>query len=598
MCGIAGLVTKIDSRPGENPEGLAAVRGMTSALRHRGPDGEGYASETGVALGHRRLAILDLSPAGAQPMHSREGRFTIALNGEIFNYRELRAQLDGPFQSGSDTEVLLEACATWGVEKTLERANGMFAFALWDRREQELTLARDRNGEKPLVYFWDEAPGDGSVLAFASELKALAGLHSSRLDAAAVDAYLALGYVPAPLAIFRGCHKLPPGHLLRLRAGRINVSRWWFPEEAAPLSPRGAQADRARELRSLIADAVRLRLRADVPVALALSGGVDSSVIAAECAGQGAALDCFTVDFDGDLTDLPHARVVARHLKLRHHVIELGGEDPSRAATRQLDLATAHYDEPFADSSALPSLALASALAGCYKVILNGDGGDEAFAGYPHYEHIAAKQFLKGAAAVAGLADGSGEIGVYVQSKAVFRLGERARLLAGHASASTLEEFLASDGYLSRAPSGALRRALWSDRHLYLANNLTYKTDIALGAFGIEGRAPFLDHRILEWAQGLDLKDLVHGREKKVLLRQAYRDVLPAGILARVKHGFGAPIAGWMCGPLKEAIREALPCALLDATAQRGVARKDPAAQKLWTLLTFARWAEKWGARW
>jgi asparagine synthase (glutamine-hydrolysing) len=603
MCGIAGIVANsgvniganIGQGPGGNPDSLAAVRGMTGTMRHRGPDGEGYAfippppsppGRPGVALGHRRLAILDLSPAGAQPMRSHDGRFTIALNGEIFNYRELRAELGGPFHSGADTEVLLEACAAWGVEKTLDRANGMFAFALWDRREQELTLARDRSGEKPLVYFWD-----GVTFAFASELKALAGLHSSRLDPAAVDAYLALGYVPAPLAIFRDCRKLPPGHLLRFRGSSPETQRWWFPEKAPPSSER-PQADRAAELRWLIADAVRLRLRADVPVALSLSGGVDSSVIAAECAAQGASLDSFTVVFDGDQTDLPHARSVARHLNLRHHLIEV--PVPSADPAWQLDLASAHYDEPFADSSALPSLALASALAGRYRVILNGDGGDEAFAGYPHYERIAAKQFLKAAAAAVGLADGSGGIGVYVQSKAVFRLGERAQLLAAHAPGSTLAEFLASDGYLRTAPpGGALRRALWSDRHLHLANDLTYKTDIALAAFGMEGRSPFLDHRIIEWAQGLDPKDLVRGREKKVLLRQAYRDVLPASVLARAKHGFGAPIAGWLAGPFKELLHEALPCPLLDAPAQRKMSE-----QRLWTLLAFARWAQRWGARW
>ena len=625
MCGIAGIVANNSS------DNSAAVRSMTEAMRHRGPDGEGYAfispsasppgslgialeelaqngvrretvpdssedaSRTLCALGHRRLAIVDLSPAGAQPMRSHCGRFTIALNGEIFNYRELRSDLDGPFRSATDTEVLVEACAAWGLERTLDRANGMFAFALWDQHQQELTLARDRSGEKPLVYFWD-----GSNFAFASELKALAGWHSSRLDPAAVDAYLALGYVPAPLAIFRNCHKLPPGHLLRLRSGRLEIRRWWFPERIIPTSPR-SQGDE-EELRALMADAVRLRLRADVPIALSLSGGVDSSIIAAECAAQGVPLDCFTAVFDGDGIDLPHARRVARHLNLRHHVIEV----QSQTAARQLDSAAAHYDEPFADSSALPSLALAGALAGRYKVILNGDGGDEAFAGYRHYEHIAAKQFLKTAAAAAGLIEGSGAMGVYVQSKTTFRRRERARLLAGHAPGSTLEESLSSGGYLRAAPAaGALRRALWCDRHLHLANDLTYKMDIALGAFGMEGRAPFLDHRILEWAQGLDAKHLVRGRQKKVLLRQAYRSVLPASVLDRSKHGFGAPIAAWLAGPLREIVREALPCPLLETAAQQNAASQEKAAsqkrassQKLWTLLFFARWAQTWGAKW
>lgn len=577
MCGIAGIAGR--------PDGLLYVRGMTARLKHRGPDGEGYFTGEGVALGHRRLAILDLSSTGAQPMQSRDGRWTMVLNGEIFNYRELRTQLRGSFASSSDTEVLLEACAAWGVERALDRSIGMFAFALWDAHRRELILARDRSGEKPLVYFWD-----GATFAFASELKALSGIHSSSLDPAATDVYLALGYVPAPLAIFRDCRKLPPGHLLRFRNRNLEVRRWWFPERAVPAATR-TPAQRRDKLRTLVADAVKLRLRSDVPVALCLSGGVDSSVIAAECARQGKRMDAFTVAFDGDQADLAYARVVARGLGLTHHVIQT----PADSAACQMESAARHYDEPFADSSALPSLALARAMGGSYKVILNGDGGDEAFGGYPHYEHVQAKQILKAAAAAAGFKDGAGRIGVYVQSKTAFRLRERRRLLGLNAPGDTLSLMLGADEYLRRAPSrpGSLHRALWSDRHLYLPNDLTYKTDIALGALGMEGRAPFLDHRILEWAQDLDSQDLVHGREKKVLLRQAYRSELPSGVLDRPKHGFGAPIDAWLEGPLQDLQRASLPCALLDPSVQAGAS-----GQRLWTLLTLACWARAWKATW
>ncbi len=576
MCGIAGIVGK--------PDGLLCVRRMTGALGHRGPDGEGYFTDEGVAMGHRRLAILDLSSAGAQPMNSHDGRWTMALNGEIFNYRELRMELGGRFTSGSDTEVLLEACAVWGVEKALDRSIGMFAFALWDAHRRELTLSRDRSGEKPLVYFWD-----GATFAFASELKALRALHSSRVDPAAVDAYLALGYVPAPLAIFRDCRKLPPGHLLRFRNRSLDLRRWWFPERVAPVNnrPRACLID---ELRTMVADAVKLRLRSDVPVALCLSGGVDSSIIAAECGRRGKRVDAFTAAFDGDQTDLIHARAVAGKLGLVHHVVQVRAE----SAACQMEDAAAHYDEPFADSSALPALALARALRGRYKVILNGDGGDEAFAGYPHYERVHAKQLIK-AAAAAGIRDGAGKIGVYVQSKTTFRLRERVRLLGSKAPGDTLSVLLGADEYLSGAPArgGSLRRALWSDRHLYLPNDLTYKTDIALGAFGMEGRAPFLDHRILEWAQGLESGDLVRGREKKVLLREAYRAELPASVLDRPKLGFGAPVDQWLAGPLEELRRASVPCPLLDPELQAGAS-----GQRLWTLLTFARWARQWKATW
>jgi asparagine synthase (glutamine-hydrolysing) len=571
-------------------DALPLVSRMTAALSHRGPDGcgifEANASRGArVILGHRRLAILDLTDAGRQPMTSRDGRWTIVLNGEIFNYVELRTQLERErgiaFRSGTDTEVLLEACAAWGVERSLQRAAGMFAFALWDAEERELILARDRVGEKPLVYFWD-----GVTLAFASEVKALAPLHGGRLNPQAVDVYLALGYVPAPLGIFRGTGKLPAGHLARWKQGLFATDRWWFPEHA---HPEPASAGRKTKLRAHVAEAVRLRLRADVPVALSLSGGLDSSVIAAELASQGLKPDVFTVVFDRDATDLPYAREVAQRHQLRLEVIPAEGA----GVRAEFQASLRHYDEPFADSSGMASLALARALAGRYKVILNGDGGDEAFAGYPHYEFIGAKQLVKAAAAAWGFRDGSGSMGVYIQSKTYFRRHERVQLLGPNASGDALSTLVAADEYLRAAAPGALKQALWSDRHLYLANDLTYKMDIALGAYGIEGRAPFLDHRLMEWAQTLPARDLVRGRQKKVLLREAYRRDLPECVLTRPKHGFGAPVGAWLAGPLASLASSALSCPLLADIPQNGLS-----GQRLWTLLVFAEWAKLWRATW
>jgi len=572
MCGIAGVIG--DLRASE------LVRGMIEVQRHRGPDGEGLFTGDDIALGHRRLAILDLSDRGAQPMTSADGRFTIVLNGEIFNYVELRRELGGPFRSGSDTEVLLRACAEWGVEKTLARSIGMFAFALWDARDRELTLARDRVGEKPLVYFQQ-----AKVFAFASELKALSAFHERRLDSYAMDAYLALGYVPAPLAIFRGCRKLEPGHLLRFKNGQVEIRRWWNPELAA-VGEEQTRQERVERLRSIVADAVRLRLRSDVPVAIFLSGGIDSSVIAAECSRQGSKLEAFTADFGDGYPDLAHAAHVARHLGLRHEVLRIDGHHAAKGFRGLLW----HYDEPFADSSAIPCFALAKALEGRYKVVLNGDGGDEAFGGYRHYEHIAAKQVIKRMAAAAGFADGG--TNVYVESKTTFREQERSRLLNGSSSGNSLSWLLAREGYA--APSGAaLKQAMWSDRHLYLPNNLTYKMDIALAGAAIEGRAPFLDHRLLEWTQSLPVDELVHGREKKVLLRAAYRDELPKDVLRRPKQGFGAPIGEWLDGPLSELARGVLPSPLLERGRQENLQ-----GQKLWTMVAFAGWAREWKASW
>lgn len=572
MCGIAGVIG--DRRASE------LVRGMIEVQRHRGPDGEGYFTGDDIALGHRRLSILDLSDRGAQPMTSADGRFTIVLNGEIFNYVELRRELGGPFQSGSDTEVLLRACAEWGVEKTLTRSIGMFAFALWDARDRELTLARDRVGEKPLVYFHQ-----ANVFAFASELKALGGFHERCLDAYAMDAYLALGYVPAPLAIFRGCRKLEPGHLLRFKNGQADIRRWWNPELAAA-GKEQTRGERIERLRSIVADAVRLRLRSDVPVAIFLSGGVDSSVIAAECARQGSRLEAFTADFGDGYADVTHAAEVARHLGLRHEVLRIDGHQAAKGFHGLLW----HYDEPFADSSAIPCFALARALEGRYKVVLNGDGGDEAFGGYRHYEHIAAKQVIKRMAAAAGLADGA--TNVYVESKTTFREQERSRLMNGSFSGNSLSWLLAREEYA--APSGAaLKQAMWSDRHLYLPNNLTYKMDVALTANAIEGRAPFLDHRLLEWTQSLPAEDLVRGHEKKVLLRAAYAHDLPDNVLRRPKQGFGAPIGEWLVGPLRELARDLLPSPLLEAGRQEKLQ-----GQQLWTMVAFAGWAREWRASW
>ncbi len=578
---------------------------MTARLAHRGPDGEAIESlAPGVCFGHRRLAILDLSDRGRQPMRSADGRWSIVFNGEIFNYRELRDELNADaaaaaprWRSETDTEVLLEAVAAWGLERALERSVGMFAFALWDHQRREAILVRDRAGEKPVVYFHD-----GKCLAFASELKALEGLHTRKLDARAVDTYLALGYIPAPLAIFEKTAKLQAGHLLRFRDGEVKISRWWCPETAV----QALDADRdvrAEELRTLVARATRQRLRSDVPVALSLSGGLDSSVIAAELRGQEARPDAFTVKFDGAAEETETAACVARRLGLRHHVLEA----PDHAAADRMAKMIATYDEPFADSSALPSLALAEALGGRYKVILNGDGGDEAFGGYPHYEYVTAKQALKAAAASVGLRDGSSRGTVYVESKTLFRESERAGLLpaeSGGQAAGALTDLLTADGY-QRAGAGlpagrtALKRALWSDRHLYLANDLTHKMDMALSAYGVEGRAPLLDHRLLEWAQNLSDRDLVRGRQKKVLLREAYAGRLPAGILNKPKRGFGAPVAKWLDGPLREAVGDLVPSPLLEKTAQReAVAHPGGQSQRLWTLLTFAWWAKQWRASW
>ncbi|HTM14830.1 MAG TPA: asparagine synthase (glutamine-hydrolyzing) [Bryobacteraceae bacterium] len=573
MCAIAGLMGTDD------PGALARVEEMLRVQHHRGPDGSAVLQDKDTVIGHCRLAILGLGNAGRQPMTSRDGRWSIVFNGEIFNYIELRGDLErsfcGGLRSGTDTEILLEGIAAWGIECTLRRSAGMFALAVWDGRERELTLARDRLGEKPLVYFRDR-----EILAFASELKALRDFHGGRLEPLAVDAYLALGYIPAPLAIFRGCKKLEPGQLLRMKqGGEPRVSRWQVAESAVD-----ATGDQQTALRERVGEAVRQRLRADVPIALSLSGGVDSSIIAAECVRHGKSPEAFTVRLEQESGDVEAARAVARHLGLRHHVLEESGFGHG------IERMVRHYDEPFADSSAIPSLALAQALAGRYKVVLNGDGGDEVFGGYRHYEHFQIKRVLKTAAAAVGICDGgkAGWAGAYVQSKAMFRATERGRFLNGHGMGNSLDGLT-----FSTLPGRALEAGMWIDRHLALANGLNYKTDIAYGAFGIEGRAPFLDHRLGKWAAGLRPEELVRGREKKTLLRAAYAGDLPVGVLNRPKQGFGAPLGQWLRGPLRELAGDLMPSPLLDRELQ-----KRRSGQQLWTLLAFAQWAREWRASW
>jgi asparagine synthase (glutamine-hydrolysing) len=601
MCGILGIVGQ-DGSPQQRRTHISA---MAERLAHRGPDDFGafLDDRAGVALAHHRLSILDLSSNGRQPMSTDDGRWTITFNGEIYNHCELRQQLSSrgfTFASTSDTEVLLKGYEAWGPQ-VLDRLIGMFAFGIWDAREQSLFLARDRVGKKPLVYFVD-----GKKLAFASELKALLALPGceATLNPDALDAYLALGYVPAPLTIFRRLSKLPPGHWLTWRDGRIDLHRYWQPENTNESAFASNDQHHVEQFQERFRSAVGLRLRADVPVGLFLSGGVDSSVIAAECADLGKSVDALTVVFDHDDTDLPHARAVARHFGLRHEVLQASGANVVR------DLEKLHwcYDEPFADSSSLPCYYIARHARGHFKVILTGDGGDEAFAGYPHYEFVAAKQHLKRWAAAFGLRDGNfhDPWSTYFQSKALFRRSRRRELLpSGMTRRSGFTKYLEDEPYLRACrPSSALQLALWADRHVYLPNDLLYKTDIALMSQGIEGRSPFLDHRLLEWTQQLPPKQLVQARSKKRLLRTAYRDRLPQEILQRRKHGFGSPMMAWLCGPLAPVLKEQLPSPLLNAAPQRALlakfSRKPTArlSRQLWTLLTFSIWAKQWGAAW
>ncbi|MEO0036493.1 MAG: hypothetical protein RLZZ501_2516, partial [Pseudomonadota bacterium] len=387
MCGFAGFLDLTRS----TPEPRATAAAMAATLIHRGPDdADAWADPAaGIGLGFRRLAILDLSPHGRQPMHSHDGRWVLTFNGEIYNHAELRDRLgrDRPWRGHSDTEVLLEAIATWGVDAAVGRADGMFAFALWDRARRELTLGRDRFGEKPL--YWGES---GGALLFGSELRALR-VHpcwDGAIDRDALAAYLRLGWVPAPATIHRRARKLEAGTLLTVAADGTTRSRryWSAPERAAALagSFQGSRDEAVERLDALMAEAVRLRMQADVPVGVFLSGGIDSSLTAALMSqASDAPVHSFTVGFDqAGLDESAHARAVATELGTRHTEIRV---DEAAALALVPDLPRL-YDEPFADPAALPTVLLARETRRRVTVALSGDGADELFGGYGIYRSL------------------------------------------------------------------------------------------------------------------------------------------------------------------------------------------------------------------
>lgn len=598
MCGIVGIVDQLNGVP------VSLINEMKDSLIHRGPDGGGtYIDRRGIAgLGHRRLAILDLSTNGQQPMSTPDGRYTIVFNGEIYNYIELKEELEKKgftFSTSSDTEVLLKGYEEWG-QNVLDKLIGMFAFAVWDRDKEELFLARDRVGKKPLLYFWD-----GHVFAFGSELKAFRCLHffEAKLDPEAVEAYLALGYIPAPLSIFQNVRKLLPGHFMTFSKGILNISRFWYPEKTQ-IRPANNREERIEECRLLLQNALRLRLRSDVPIGIFLSGGIDSAIVALESVNQGLKPHAFTLTFDHDQTDLPYAEQVAKFLGIDQEVIYVSGKQ----AQDDIFRITWQYDEPFADTSNIPSYYIASAAGKRVKVVLNGDGGDEVFGGYRHYERIALKQSLKLLMCALRLKDGSINNcwQTYFQSKSTFRRTERDCLLVSRKSKEdSFSELLESNPYLKALkPKDFLHMALWADRSIYLPDDLLYKMDIALMAHGVEGRSPLLDQNLLEWAQGLPLSDLVAGQSKKILLREIYSGVLPSSILDRPKHGFGSPVNQWLRGSFQKIINEYLPSPLFDFKFQETLLKifqrknREFESNRVWRILIFSLWAKQWKATW
>ncbi|MBV9882452.1 MAG: asparagine synthase (glutamine-hydrolyzing) [Sphingomonadaceae bacterium] len=631
MCGIAGILAN-------GRADAALVARMTGSLRHRGPDGEGVWTDTaaGIGLGHRRLAVIDLSAAGDQPMHSHSGRHVISFNGEIYNHRALRAALAaegaGEWRGHSDTETLLEAIEAWGLERTLQRCAGMFAFALWDRRERALFLARDRFGEKPLYY-----GRIGGEFLFASELKALR-LHSrfdAEIDRDALAALAARGYVPAPLSIFRGIFKLPPASILRVDQAGEQLSSYWSYRAvverglAEPLSDEAA----AREaLEAALAAAIAEQSIADVPVGTFLSGGIDSSSIVALWQLHGTRpLRTYAIGFEEQgFDEAPHARAVARHFGTEHREHYVG----SAEARDVIPLLPAIYDEPFADPSQIPTWLLSRLAREEVTVAVSGDGGDELLGGYTRYRTAArlwqamartppVVRHVAGAAlgrvparAWEGLATLMPRRPAYPSAR-LRRTFHRLRSVGSAAAlyGSFRDEWTGEASPVVGAPAdGAGRtfdfevggapdlvRMMYCDAVSYLPDDILCKVDRAAMAHGLEVRIPFLDHRVAAVAARIPASLKVRDGTGKYILRQLLFGHAPAHLFDRPKTGFSVPIGAWLKGPLKPWAEALLEPARLDregffdgaAIARRWrehLAGRRDATFSLWPVLMFQAW--------
>lgn len=618
MCGIAGFA---DGRRASGPErqdaAFGLVHAMCEVIRHRGPDAEGIHVEAGVGLGMRRLSIIDLS-TGQQPIHNESRDVWIVFNGEIYNYRELRRDLEGRghrFSTASDTESIVHAYEEWGAAGAFRRLRGMFGLAIWDARTRELWLARDRAGIKPLYY----AEGAGR-LYFGSELKSLlAGGLPRELDPAALDHYLSFLYTPRDRSILRGARKLPPGHYLRWTDGAATVSPYW--EISARESFTGSEDEAAEQLREVIADAVRSHLVSDVPLGAFLSGGVDSSLVVALMAEAVPRVTTFSIGFDEpDYDELPYAREVARHLATDHHEFVVRPD-----AVSILDRLIGHFDEPFADSSAIPTWYVSEMARQHVTVALSGDGGDELFGGYDRYlPHPRVERFdrlpLPGKRAIAARVwpwlphgargknflrhvsqDGQGR---YLESVMLFLPDEKRAL-----QSEDLQRQIGSEDPVARAAAVFARfgelplhsRMMRFDFETYLPEDVLTKVDRMSMAHSLESRVPLLDNEVIDFAATLPASMKIRHSRRKHLLKRVAEPLLPPNVLNRRKQGFGVPIGTWFRGNLRELFHDVL---LSPRTRARGyfdarfvdrvvrehlIGTRDHSL-RLWQLLVFELW--------
>jgi len=618
MCGLCGILN-LDGTP--VPADVLAA--MSATLAHRGPDQAGQIAQDACGLANRRLAVLDLSPRADLPMSSAEGDLTLAYNGEIYNFPALRAELEAQgvqFRSDSDAEAVLHLYRRDGPD-VVRALRGMFALALWDGQRRALVLARDRLGKKPLYYFQD-----ARRLVFASEIKALLQ-HPDvprRPAQTLTPLLLAYGYIPAPLTAFEGIRMLPPGHLLVSRDGRITLTRYWSPPPAAPADPAARAEDYLEELRAALDESVRLRLLSDVPLGAFLSGGLDSSLIVALMARQMTApVKTFAMGFAGEpsFDETAHARRVAALLGTDHHEFIVQPD-----AVALLPFLVWQHDQPFADSSAIPTYLVSKHTREHVTVALTGDGGDELFAGYERFH--AAQLAARYRRAPAVLRRGIGSVVRRLPEATSYRGPvRRARRFVEGAALPPAEAYFswvrvhddAQIHDLYAGPPGPDPTAHFTAQfdpddardftaqlldvnlRTYLPDDLLIKADRSSMAASLEARSPLLDHALVELAARIPSNLKLRGGVAKYILKQAAADLLPADIIHRPKHGFGVPVGRWFREGMREYAREIL----LDPLALgRGCLREDAVRRlldehasgrrdhgaRLWLLLTFEWW--------
>jgi asparagine synthase (glutamine-hydrolysing) len=643
MCGLAGF---LDARATESASALRdTATAMAKTLDYRGPDADGCWTDeaAGIALAHRRLSIIDLSPTGAQPMVSASGRSVIAYNGEVYNFGEIRdaliAEGYGPFRGTSDTEIVLEACEAWGVKRAVERFIGMFAFALWDREARRLTLVRDRIGIKPL--YWAQF---GPLFLFGSELKALRA-HDGwpvAIDRNAIAAFMRHNYVPTPHTVYQDVRKLPPGSLLELAPdGTPRITAYWSLDDVvtAGQSDPLIEDDKAAAdaLEALLADAVGRRMIADVPLGAFLSGGLDSStVVALMQANSTRPVKTFSIGFaEAGYNEAQHAKQVARHLGTDHTELYVEPDHALSVIERMPEM----YDEPFADSSQIPTFLISELTRPHVTVALSGDGGDELFAGYNRYfqnDGPVGRLTRAPRPARNGLATALSCLSPAAWDTVFGVVPERWRPPQAGDKVHKLADVLRGEGdalyrrYVSHwdnpncvVPGGseplgplwdpeiaarvpeAVARMQYLDTITYLPDDILTKVDRASMAVSLEARVPLLDHRVAEFAWRLPRRQKIRNGKGKWLLRQVLYRYVPRKLVERPKMGFGVPLDDWLRGPLRDWAGDLLSEASLN---EIGVLAPQPVRQKwqehqegrrnwqylIWDALMFQAWARRW----